>query len=160
MKKLSVGLQATIEDHPLNTVVRSQDGDLDSEYATMTHVTGVRKLKLPDQFDGREVWKGLLPPVMNQGKCGSCWAFASTGSLGARFNIQSMGLLRVQLSALKLILCDFQGAELDLDASNALRSFADSVESSIDFGVLRQLPVGRVEILVSDWNMYRRMWPV
>ena len=73
---------------------------------------------LPTQFDGREVWIGLLPPVMNQGRCGSCWAFASTGALASRFNIQSMGLLHVQLSALKMILCDFQGAELDIDNTN------------------------------------------
>ena len=66
-------------------------------------------------FDGRVVWKGLLSPVMNQGSCGSCWAFASTGSLGSRFNIQTLGIMNIQLSALKMILCDFHGKELEID---------------------------------------------
>ena len=117
MEKLSASLQAAIRARPLKTIVRSQDEKLDRDYKTMVHIPGDH-ISIPDSFDGRTVWEGLLPPVMNQGKCGSCWAFASTGSLAARFNIQSMGLLHIQLSALKLILCDYQGAEIDLDTTD------------------------------------------
>lgn len=36
-------------------------------------------LGLPSRYDMRD--RGLLPPVRDQGSCGSCWAFASCGSL-------------------------------------------------------------------------------
>ncbi len=40
---------------------------------------------LPKNFNWRD--SGLLLEVRNQGKCGSCWAFASTSMLGDRINI-------------------------------------------------------------------------
>tara|TARA_Y100000389_G_scaffold798_2_gene846 strand:+ start:817 stop:2256 length:1440 start_codon:yes stop_codon:yes gene_type:complete len=138
MEKLSAGLQAAIKSYPLKTVVRSQDNKVNDAYAGVTHIIpNAQKLKIPDDFDGREVWVGLLPPVMNQGQCGSCWAFASTGALAARFNIQSMGLLNIQLSTLKLILCDLQGAEIDVDTLNtygASRVASKALSTSACYG--------------------------
>ena len=34
---------------------------------------------LPERFDAREKWPGLIEKVMDQGHCGSSWAFSTTG---------------------------------------------------------------------------------
>jgi len=112
--KLPQKLQADILSRPTQTILRNENKVLNQEFIRVLRYFPRRKIDIPDEFDGRKAWEGLLTPVMDQGTCGSCWAFASTSVLAERFNIQSMGLLRVQLSPAKLILCDWQGREFDL----------------------------------------------
>jgi len=108
METLSSSLQTKISDNPLSTILRHELEGLNKEFTDITFIHS-RHLKIPNEFDGRIAWNGLLTPPMNQGNCGSCWAFASTGMLSDRFNIHSLGMMNVQLSAAKLILCDWQG---------------------------------------------------
>jgi len=41
---------------------------------------------LPDSFDWRD--QGGLPPIRNQGGCGSCWAFSTVGALECNIKIR------------------------------------------------------------------------
>ena len=114
MKVLSSKLLAQIEKRPVNTLLRSENTEEDE----MVHQELIKSVdtpddsvKLPEGFDGRVVWDGLLTPVVNQGACGSCWAFSTTSTLSDRFNIQSMGLMHVRLSAARLILCDMDSID-------------------------------------------------
>lgn len=113
--KVSAKLQSIIDARPLKTYLRSDSEKYSKQYEKILKTTDMpRNIKIPNSFDGREVWDGLLSPVKNQGSCSACWAFATVSSLADRFNIISMGLMHVDLSATKLILCDEMGKEFDI----------------------------------------------
>ncbi|KAK2960781.1 putative Cathepsin B [Blattamonas nauphoetae] len=59
---------------------------------------------LPENFDSREQWPGLILGVRDQGDCGSCWAFAITSCAGDRLGVQGRGV--GDLSPQDLVSCD------------------------------------------------------
>lgn len=103
-----------------NTFLRNDDELFNEEYLSILQPSKkhVRVKDLPKNFDGRKVWADYLTPVMNQGDCGSCWAFASVSTLADKFNIQSLGKMKIKLSPVRLILCNIQGQELEKDISH------------------------------------------
>ncbi len=72
---------------------------------TIPTVTHPKSLKLPDQFDARTAWPqcSTIAKILDQGHCGSCWAFGAVESLSDRFCIQ-FGM-NISLSVNDLLAC-------------------------------------------------------
>jgi len=88
---------------------------------------GFKKIILPVEFDGRKVWKGLLAKVIDQGSCGSCWAFASTQCLQDRFRIQSRGVIDIELSPTLLLICDQNNNESHSQSRQGFSCFGNTL---------------------------------
>ena len=78
----------------------------DDDDTVTTEPLSMDELKdLPTELDWRE--KGVVSPVKNQGMCGSCWAFSTTGALESA-NALASGKM-VELSEQELLSCSRNG---------------------------------------------------
>lgn len=72
--------------------------------ALLKDVTPIIDPSLPSQWDLREAYPHCVHPILNQGHCGSCWAFAASETLSDRFCIQ--GNVSIVLSPQHLLSCE------------------------------------------------------
>ena len=72
---------------------------------TMPGRRSFRSEKIPESFDWRE--KGVVSPVKDQGQCGSCYSFSSTGALEAHHNIKYGASEFKPLSEQQILDCSF-----------------------------------------------------
>lgn len=109
-----------VRQNPTNTLLKSDNKSVQRDFDDLLELPREKlkkflqpkEIKVPEEFNGKEVWKEYLSDVLNQGECGSCWAFASCSSLADRYNIISKGKLHITLSPVALLICDSLGVEL------------------------------------------------
>lgn len=108
---LEPSLREKVEERPLYTILNNEDQASfeASQYLKLFEKDADFLASLPDNFDGRVVWKQFLSPVKNQGSCGGCWSFSSTSAMADRFNILSRGKYQLDLSPVMPIICEIGG---------------------------------------------------
>ncbi|XP_026815572.1 cathepsin B-like [Rhopalosiphum maidis] len=65
---------------------------------------------IPTEFDARKRWKNCttIGTIRDQGNCGSCWAFSTSGAFADRMCIASNGTFNELLSAEQVTSCCYQ----------------------------------------------------
>lgn len=112
-------LLSAIKQRPFNTQLKTFDKRVEQLYNDTTVTKRTFLTKLPKNFNGPKIWKDYLSIPKNQGSCGSCWAFATTGCLADKFNIQTKGSLHVDLSVASVLLCNYSGNKYNPTLKNA-----------------------------------------
>jgi hypothetical protein len=77
--------------------------------------------ELPGEFDARRHWPGLVNGALDQGNCGSSWAFSTAGVASDRAAIHSGLNSTIRLSTQQLISCSEKSALNDDDGKQCDR---------------------------------------
>ena len=148
MEKLSSALLTKIQNRPLQTNLRSDSQEID----ILNKIHSVRLTidkNLPIEFDGRIIWKSYLSPIQNQGKCGSCWAWASTTALADRISLRTNNKLHPILSPLKPLICSLDGKEWSI-------KYPEFASYNLKLSEILSLNVGKAgchgDTLISAWK--------
>eukprot|EP00455_Lapot_gusevi_P057307 TRINITY_DN9718_c0_g1_i3.p1 TRINITY_DN9718_c0_g1~~TRINITY_DN9718_c0_g1_i3.p1 ORF type:complete len:323 (+),score=73.39 TRINITY_DN9718_c0_g1_i3:62-970(+) len=64
---------------------------------------------LPENFDSTVAWPNFIHPILDQGKCGSCWSIAVASAFADRVAIRTNGTLNFMMSPQFLLDCDEGG---------------------------------------------------
>jgi papain like protease len=72
---------------------------------------------LPASYDARD--EGIVTPAKNQGSCGSCWAFATTGAMESHLLKAGMSVLPPDLSEQQQVSCNTSNYGCDGGYSSA-----------------------------------------
>ena len=64
--------------------------DLNNHLSAYTQRQGFIGKQAPAEIDWRS--QGVLNPIKNQGQCGSCWAFSTTGALESNIAVSTGSL--------------------------------------------------------------------
>lgn len=77
----------------------------DRPTAEMNELHLKKREPLPEEFDARQKWAGLVHGIRDQKDCAASWAFSTTAVAADRLSIQSRGVDKVELSPQDLISC-------------------------------------------------------
>ena len=91
--------------------------------------------KMPETFNPIEKWGQFLSNVRNQGKCGACWAMATSKALSDRYAILSQGAIADEFSAYQMIMCQgtiFPSIPLDDKAISRINLEAHTEEHATE----------------------------
>lgn len=82
------------------------------------------KFSIPKEFDGRKNWKGYLPAIQDQGKCGACYAYSWAAALSTKLGLLSKGRLQIELTSVDPVICPLlqPGEDLILSRFNQWKS--------------------------------------
>lgn len=81
-------LQDQFQTRPFNTLLLADaPPEVREELLSGLKVARLQGIEVPDEFDAREKWPDAITIPMEQGTCGSCWAFSSATAISDRFRI-------------------------------------------------------------------------